>query len=248
MPNKCDLLILGADSDIGQSIIRLINDRFPFIECAVPAKRYRSDAILPPNQIVMPFLNQTPKLEDLKLFDVVLSCSPKYSSNKIKSLCEKCNTKFVDGCCSYPEAVIEAAFLRLPFQPTNMEAFQTASGFSIIDFWTISHQETSLPFPKKIDSKWCIEQESISLTEGCSVSHRLEFGNRFGPFFALLFWFLSLFSRLLFPYFKKGIPYRSISSWTFTGKTYEYNKKYKFRHLQKGLMLIFCDLILQWSK
>ena len=228
MTKRFDLLILGADSDIGQSIIRLINDRFHYIECAVPAKKYRKGAFLPPNQIAMSLSNAQSLEEDLSLFEVVVSCSPQYSSQMIRSVCEKLNTKFVDGCCSYPEAVIAASFIRLPFHPTNMEAIQSAAGFSVLDFWTVSHNESSLPFPKKIDSRWCIEQESVSL-EGFSVSHRLEFSYRFGAFFSILFWVMALISRFIYPFFKKGKAYRSLSTWTFNGKCYEHNQKYKFK-------------------
>ena len=228
MTKSYDLLILGADSDIGQSIIRLINDRFHYIECAVPTKKYRAGAILPSNQIALVFSNHSLLEEDIKQFEVVVSCSPKYSSNTIKSICEKAKTKFIDGCCSYPEAVIASAFLRLPFKPMSMEASQSAHGFSFFDFWTISHNESSLPFPKKVNSIWCIDQESVSL-EGFSVSHRLEFKSRFSAFFAFFFWIMALISRVIYPFFKKGKAYRSLSNWTFHGKCYEHNQKYRFK-------------------
>ena len=228
MTKRFNLLLLGVDSDIGQSVIKMINDHFHYLECAVPAQKYRSGAILPPNQIAMNFQNSAMLEEDLSLFDVVASCSPKYSSKSIINACEKLKVKFVDGCCSYPEAVIAAAFQRLPFDATNMEAVQSAAGLSILDFWTISHNESGLPLPRMIDSCWCIEQESVSL-EGFSVSHRVQFGERFGAFFAFLFWIMSVISRFVYPFFKRGKAYRSLSNWTFIGKCYEHNQKYKFK-------------------
>ncbi|EAY22315.1 hypothetical protein TVAG_377940 [Trichomonas vaginalis G3] len=225
MPKRFNLLILAPDTELGQSIIRIINDHFHYLNVAVPTGLYKEGTILPPYQIAMNFTNLSQLANDLSLADVVVSCSPKYSTEEIQEIARQHQIKFVDGCFSYPQAVIEAAFNRLPFVSTKMEAIQTVSGFSLIDFWIISHTETPLPAPTNIDNTWCIDQESVPL-DGFSVRHRLEFKRRFS---ALLFWILSFISRLIYPIFKKSKATRSLSNWTFVGKCFEHNQKYKFK-------------------
>lgn len=225
MPKRFNIIILGPDTDIGQSIIRIINDHFHYLNVAVPTGIYKEGSVLPPNQIAMNFANSEKLAQELSMAEVVVSCALKYSTEEIQNIAKKVNVKYVDGCCSYPQAVIEAAFQRLPFTSTSMSAIQTATGFSIIDFWNISHSETGLPQPANYDGKWCIDQESVSL-EGVSVKHRLEFKRKFTAF---LFWIFALISRFIYPFFKKAKAYMSLSSWTFIGKCYEHNQKYKFK-------------------
>ena len=225
MPKKFNILILGPDTDIGQSIMKIINDHFHYLNVATPTGIYKEGSILPPNQIAMNFSNAEKLGQQLKMAEVVVSCALRYSTDEIQNIAKENNVKFVNGCCSYPQAVIEAAFQRLPFQPTSMSAIQTASGTSIIDFWHISHNETGLSAPTLYNNKWCIEQESVPL-EGLSVKHRLEFNRKIS---AYIFWICALISRFIFPFFKKSSAYRSLSSWRFTGKCYEHNQKYKFK-------------------
>ncbi|KAH0795318.1 hypothetical protein GPJ56_000767 [Histomonas meleagridis] len=231
MSKRFNLLILGPETRIGQSIIRKISDNFHFLNVAVPTGIYKEQTALPPYQIAMNFVNVDQLVDDFSLAEVVISCSPLYSTEVIKNAAVSAGAKFIDACYSYPQAVIEAACHRLPFHPTMMEASQSASGCSISDFWIISHQLTILPFPHCRNGKWVIEQGTVSL-EDISVPHHFEFS---GKFYAILFWLISLFFRFIFPFFHLRKPYTSTSRWKFSGKTLEHHKEYQFKAMAEGV-------------
>lgn len=229
--SRFDLLILGPETKIGQSIIKKINDNFHFLTVAVPTGIYKDNIMIPPFQIAFNLVNINQTIENFSLCEVIISCSPQYSNKTIIGAANTAGAKFIDACCSYPQAVIEAAYRRLPFHPTMMEASQSAQGCSLPDLWIISHQLTIMPFPHLRNKKWVIEQGTVPLEE-ISVRHHFEFS---GKFWAIMFYLFSLFLRFLFPFFHIRKPYSSTSRWKFSGKTLEHHQEYKFKAMAKGV-------------
>ncbi|OHS93521.1 hypothetical protein TRFO_11728 [Tritrichomonas foetus] len=231
MKKRFNLLILGPDTRIGQALIKKINDHFHFLNIAIPTGLYKEQAVLPPYQLALNFANPELLAEDFQLAEVVVSCSPHYSTETIKAAAYKASSKFIDACFSYPQTVIEAACQRLPFRPTTMEATQSASGCSIIDLWRISHQITIMPFPRHHDNRWLIDQGTVSLEE-ISISHSFEFSSRI---YAILFWFFSLLLRFMWPFFNDAKVYSSTSRWNFSGTGLEHHQEYRFRAIAEGV-------------
>jgi len=224
MPKRFNLLVLGPQTTVGQAILKKLSDHFHYLNILVPTGIYGEGVVLPPYQVYLNFYNVEQLSTEFALCDVIVSCSPSYSTSIVRKAVENSGGKFIDACFSYPQAVIEAAFHRLPFSPKSMEAVQSASGISIPDFWAISHAETSLPKPMCDEGNWYIEQTTVSLSN-ISVRHRIAFSSRF---FAYLFWCFSIISRVLFPLFGRSKAYTSLSKWTFIGKCYEHNQKFHF--------------------
>lgn len=223
MKKQFNLLILGPDTDIGQSVIKIINDHFHYLKFAVPTGLYQEGITLPPFQIAMS-MNESDLISAFKFVEVVVSCSKKYSTDDIKRAAESQKVIFIDACCSYPQAVIEAAYHRFTFTPNDTEAVQL-SGLSFADIWKVSHCEKSVPFPKIVRKKWCIEQETIKLDCG-SVDYRIQFSSMF---FAFFFWMVAILTRFIYPIFKDQMAYSSHSQWEFYGKCLENNKVCRFK-------------------
>jgi hypothetical protein len=231
MSKRFNLLILGPDTRIGQSLIRKINDHFNFLNIAVPTGLYKDQVILPPYQIFVDFTDLQRLIEGFSLVEVVVVCAPQYSTDLIRNAVNGAKVGYVDACFSYPQTVIEAACHRLSFKPTMMEATQSAAGCSIPDLWCISHQLTILPYPRKNNGRWLIDQGTVSLEE-ISVAHSFEFSGRF---YAVLFWLFSLFLRFVYPFFADKKPYTSTSNWRFSGRGLEHHQEYKFKAVAEGV-------------
>ena len=218
-------MILGPDTRIGQDIIKKINEHFHFLKIAIPTGIYKEPIVLPPYQIALNLNNTEQLVSNFQLTEVVVSCSPQYSTETVKTAASKASAKFVNACYSYPQAVIEAACYRLPFQPTVMDATQSAAGCSLTDLWNVSHQMTLLPRPYVSDGRWLIDQGTVSLEE-ISVAHCFQFTSRI---WAVLFWLLSMILRVIFPIIHDKKPYMSTSSWKFSGRSIEHHQEYKFK-------------------
>lgn len=231
MPKRFNVLILGPDTRIGQSLIKKINDHFHFLNIAIPTGLYKDQLTLPPYQIAINFSNIEQLIEDFSLAEVIVSCNPQYSTEGIRNAAHQASTKFIDACFSYPQTVIEAACHRLPFQPTKMEATQSASGCSIPDMWIISHQLTIVPFPRHLEKKWIIDQGTVPLSD-IHVKHSFEFAQRF---YAYMFWFVCLMMRFIFPFFQEKRPYSSTSRWRFSGRGLEHEQEYYFQAAAEGV-------------
>ena len=228
---RFNLLILGPDTRIGQSIIKKINDHFHFLNIAIPTGVYKEQIVLPPYQIALNLTNSESLVRDFSLVEVIVACAPQYSTETIKAAAQEASAKFIDACFSYPQTVIEAACHRLPFKLTMMEATQSASGCSIPDLWYISHQLTILPYPHCTDGRWLIDQGTVSL-ENISVAHSFEFSGRI---YAMLFWVFSLFLRFVGPVFNDRKPYTSTSNWRFSGRGLEHHQEYRFKAVAEGV-------------
>jgi hypothetical protein len=225
-PRRFNLLILGPETRIGQSIIKKINDHFHFLNIAIPTGLYTGAVVLPPSQISFS-LTDTEQLQlSFRLTEVVVACAPQYATSAVQQAATASSTTFVNACFSYPEAVICAACHRLPFRPTRMEATQSASGCSLPDLWVISHQFTPLRMPRQSETtkRWLIEQGTVSL-ETIGVVHSFEFASRF---FAYAFWLFSMLLRFMYPFFSDRKPYSSTSHWWFSGRGLEHHQEYEF--------------------
>jgi hypothetical protein len=223
-PRRFNLLILGPETRIGQSIIKKINDHFHFLNIAVPTGLYKGALVFPPSQIALNLTNLEQLQISFRLTEVIVSCAPQYATETIQQAARNASAAFINACFSYPEAVIEAACHRLPFKPTRMEATQSASGCSLPDLWVISHQFTPLAMPRQRGGRWLIEQGTVSL-EAIGVVHRVEFASRFS---AVAFWLFSLLLRFMYPFFSDRKPYSSTSNWWFAGRGLEHHQEYEF--------------------
>jgi hypothetical protein len=221
---RFNLLILGPETRIGQSVIKKINDHFHFLNIAVPTGLYSGPLVLPPSQIALNLTNLEQLQVSFRLAEVVVACAPQYATDTILQATGNASCRFINACFSYPEAVIKAACHRLPFTPTRMEATQSASGCSLPDLWVISHQFTLLPMPRQRGDRWLIEQGTVSL-ETIGVVHSFEFASRLS---ALAFWIFSLLLRFMYPFFSGKKPYSSSSNWRFSGRGLEHHQEYEF--------------------
>lgn len=231
MVRRFNMLILGPETKIGQELIKKINDHFHFLTIAVPTGNYKGQLILPSYQIALNYLNTEQLAKDFSLAEVVVSCSAAFNTETIKQAAIRASSSFVNACFSYPQTIIEAACYRLPFRPTIMEASQSSGGCSLPDMWTISHQLTTIPSPRKIDGIWYLEQATVPLEE-ISVVHRIQFKNQLQ---ARLFYFFILFLRIIFPIFSDRKTYSSTSKWWFSGKCLEHHQEYIFKAYADGV-------------
>jgi hypothetical protein len=240
-PRRFNILILGPDTRIGQSIIKKIDDHFHFLNIAVPTGQYKGQIVLPASQMHLNLSNPDLLSSSFRLAEVIIACASHYATDEvIIEAARTAPTKFINACFSYPEAVIEAACHRLPFRPTRMEATQSASGCALTDLWVISHLFTILPTPRHVtkevvrrtgkterrdvDHMYLIDQGTVSLDE-IGVAHSFAFTKWF---YAWLFWIFSLFLRFIYPGVSKKKPCASTSTWTFAGRGLEHSQEYEF--------------------
>lgn len=224
MVKDIHVLLLGFETQNGQLIIKRIFDYFPTLKVAVPAGMYGDNITM--SQYILPinYSDVEQMTHSFQFVQTVVACDSKYNTLKIKQAAEAANVKFLDVCYNYPKTVVESAYYKFSFTPTQMNAHQSASGVGIRGLWILSHQKSMLSFPALIEEKWSIKQEPINVHQ-LKVNHFIEFSNRF---FAYLFWLLALLFRIIFPFFKDRQTYSSNCNWRFFGETTEHSTKYKF--------------------
>ena len=193
LEKTCHMFLLGPETTIGQTIIEKVFKNFNSLQIMIPTGQYSQSLQLPPNHFPISDLSDEKLLgQGFAMCYVVVSCDPKYSSEKYQKIAQENDCCFINACISYTDAVISAIFERLPFKPEGILPFQpegvlpfkleeinqdnsffisqTAS-FSIIwKSWSFAHSSEyskfSFPRPKynTITKKYIIDRCDLNIS------------------------------------------------------------------------------------
>jgi hypothetical protein len=219
------VLVLGAETPIGQSVLTRLSTHFSVLKVAVPAARYAPGLPLPAYFLPM---DRAILSDSLKQVRALIACSPEFSTPFYREAAAGANCSFVDISTSYSETVVESCFTKLNFDAKSMKAFQIASDLGFRGFWAIAHRRSRPPRPRPSGNIWLIEQGSVDFESGGarrSMPVALEFKR---GFFAKLFWFFAMIVRFIWPRFRDVNNINSSSNWRFVGTTTEHEKFYEF--------------------
>lgn len=220
---KLQAVILGIETITGQHVLRKIRTHFPVFKIAVPTAPYPENVTIPPFLIPLNMNNFEHLVNSLQATQTVIVCDKKYHTQNLIRACEKAETKLILAYFAYPQLAIESVFSKFSFVPQEMEAHQQASGIGLRAFWAIAHSPKWVSLPQLHQNKWTIEQDTVPVS-GVNVKHRIEFQSRF---FALLFWFFAILTRIIWPVCINSAK-ACVCDWKFFGVTQEHGKKFRF--------------------
>ena len=221
---RFQVLLLGVETPAGQVVLRRFRENFPIFKVAVPTFPYPEHVQVPPYQVPVDLNDEAYLTRVFASVEVVVSCSARGGTQKVKAAAGAAGTRFIDASFSYPEVVIASCFERFSFRPVEMEAHQRASGLGFSGFWKVAHGRRAVAFPSLCHGAWAIEQNPV-LVGDVSVKHRISFT---GKVWAVLFWLWALVVRFLFPVFGDGKTHGCVCDWRFFGLTEEHGKRYLF--------------------
>jgi hypothetical protein len=199
MDPSYQVLILGVETALGQSVLKRLREKLPVLKIAVPPHQYSPSIEIPP--YVVPE-DQSGVLA-FKQVHTVLCCSMEHLQLKAQATNAGC--KFIRICSSYNKVIQRSCFHKLGFRPSGaVSLYQKAGSLGFWAFWWLAHRNFLRPQEGR-NEKWKIV---------IGRSHSLEFDNLI---FAWLFYLIAMIVHFI-PYRShKTCPVPGSSSWRFEG-------------------------------
>jgi hypothetical protein len=209
MTRPFQVLILGIETPLGQSVLKRLREQLPILKIAVPADRYSPNLSIPPYALVFGSDRRTAFQE----VHTVVCCSPTYLSDR--EVAKSVDCKFIEICCPYDEVVLQSCTHRLGFEPWGaIDRYQRAASIRFWVFWWLAHELKN--GPEKKNDKW-----GISVSRG----HTVEFES---VVWAYAFWILAVIVRFVLRGREAGVTVQGKSDWRFVGNVIIDKGNYEF--------------------